>query len=147
VLEPVAGEADRLSLLWPNLHIEQPNFFRPEKSEIDNYLESGDIRYLSGDRPPLSLKSSFLLSLEAEEPLTLRSLTLTHDKFAIVLLGRLSSLRLGPTVDLQAEQLQSLFVWAYTHKLRTFIYATVAWVAGLIVTAFKLFYATPSKEK
>jgi hypothetical protein len=136
LLEPTAAAAT--PLLSPNLKVSHLRFFRPDRFEEKSFLQSGKIRFPAGEREPLDLEPRTLLTLKADRPLTLRSLTLADGKLAATLWGRVTSLRLGPTPDLQSEELPSLFLWIYTQRLRTLVYSTVASILGLCLGVIKI---------
>ncbi|HSS48632.1 MAG TPA: hypothetical protein VLX28_06780 [Thermoanaerobaculia bacterium] len=125
-------------LLRPDLKVTHLRFFHTDRFEEKSFLQSGKVRFPAGDREPLDLEPRTLLTLKADQPLTLRSLTLTDGKLGATLWGRVTSLRLGPTPDLQSEELPNLFIWIYTQRLRTLVYSTVASMLGLCLGAIKL---------
>lgn len=147
VLEPVAAESEPRPLLRPDLHVFEPRFFRGDRLEPDSFLLGGTVRFPGGERPPLDLPPRFLLAVASREALTLRSLALEDGHLSLVLWGRLSHLSLGATPELAAEELPSLFLWIYTHKLRALVYSTVVSVLGLLLGAIKLFGLFETKKE
>jgi|GEM_PF-6214779 len=136
LLEPTAAAAT--PLLRPDLKVSHLRFFHTDRFEEESFVQSGKVRFPAGEREPLDLEPRTLLTLKADQPLTLRSLTLADGKLGATLWGRVTSLRLGPTPELQAEELPSLFLWIYTQRLRTLVYSTVASILGLCLGAIKV---------
>ncbi len=137
LLEPVSASNQPRRFLRPDLIISHPRFFEARRFQEESFLLGGKIRFPGGEKADLDIEPGDLLRLDAEEPLTLRSAALEQGHIAIVLWGRASSLRLGPTPELQSEELPSLFVWMYTHRLRTLVYSTVASILGLSLAIIK----------
>lgn len=137
LLEPVAAASRPRVLLRPGLSVSHPRFFETRRFETRSFLRGGKIRFPGGEKGDLEIEPEALLRLETEEPLTLRSAALQDGHLAILLWGRATSLHLGPTRELQSEELPSLFVWLYTHRLRTLVYSTVASILGLSLAVIK----------
>ncbi len=137
LLEPAARRAE--ALLRPDLKAERPRFFRTERFEQESFIAGGKVRFPGGEKGEIVLEPRVLLSVRADEPFTLRSVALRDGRLAVRLWGRATSLKLGPTPELLNEELPSLFVWLYTHKLSTFVYSTLVTVLGVCLAAVKTF--------
>lgn len=137
LLEPAAARPD--PLLRPGLKAERPRFFRTERFDQESFITGGKVRFPGGEKGELALEPRVLLSVRAREPFTLRSVAVRDGRLAVLLWGRATSLKLGPTPELLNEELPSLFVWLYTHKLSTFVYSTLVTVLGVCWAAVKTF--------
>ncbi len=126
-------------LLSPNLKVSDLEFFHAVKLEEESFLEGGEIRFPGGERSSVQVMPRELLSLTPDRPLTLRSLALRGQHLELALGGKVQSLRLGPTYELQHELLPSLLLFLYTHQLATLIYTILTTVVGAVLAFFKWF--------
>lgn len=138
LLEPDSGDTGPLRLLEPDLKVRKLDLFRLDRFDHTSYLRGGEIRFPLGEKPPVTLEQGFFLSIDQKDPLTLRSMSLVGGGLELVLWGKPSSIALGPTPEFQSEVLPSMFEWLYTHRLRTLVYSTLAWIVGISFTIFRM---------
>ena len=137
LLEPQPGAMQ--TLLHPSLKMSDLQLFRPDPVEPESYVLGGRIRFPLGERETVEVAPGALLSLDAREPLTLTSCSLTSGRLEIAVRGKVAHLAMGPTADLHTELLPNLFRWLYTHELRKLIYGILASVLGTSLALLKLF--------
>lgn len=135
-LEPESARPE--PLLRPCLKAVRPRFFRSDRFDQDSFITGGKIRFPGGEKGDLDLDPRVLLSLRSAAPLTLGSVVLRDGRLAVTLWGRVTSLKLGPTPELQREELPSLFVWLCTHHLSKLLYSTLGVVLTLSVAVLKI---------
>lgn len=138
LLEPDPGSQGAQPLLRADLKVRDLDLFQMVKLEPESFLQSGTIRFLAGEKEPVEIGDRSLLTVTAQDPMTLRALGLDNGRLTLVLWGKPDSVRLGPTPELQAEILPSQFLWLYTHRLSALIYTTLASVLGTSLALFKL---------
>ena len=139
IMEKELVEEKTTTLFTPDIDIQQPKFYRLSDYEIESYLIGGQIRFLGKEREDVELENDFLLKVNNNEPLKLKSMQLINGHLQLVLWGKPSSISLGPTPGLMAELLPNCFVWLYTHKLGTLVFSTIGGMLTLCISALKLF--------
>ncbi|KAB2835043.1 MAG: hypothetical protein F9K48_05095 [Candidatus Brocadia sp.] len=139
ILEKELVEEKATTLFTSDIDIQHLKFYRPFGYEIENYLMGGQIRFLGKEREDVELEKDFLLKVNNNNPLKLKSMQLINGYLQLVLWGKPSSISLGPTPGLMAELLPNCFVWLYTHKLGTLVFSTIGGVLTLCISALKLF--------
>lgn len=139
LLEPDPGRSSPAALLQPDLRVRDLELFHLVKLDEHSDLLGGTIRFPGGEKAPVTLANRSFLTVGLDAPMTLRSLALTDGRLEMVLWGEAESVRLGPTLDLRAELLPSLFVWLYTHRLAGLAYGALVSVLGASLAIFKTF--------
>jgi hypothetical protein len=137
-MEKELFEEKATTLFTPDIDIQQPKFYRLSDYEIENYLIGGQIRFLGKEREDVELEKDFLLKVNNNEPLKLKSMQLINGHLQLVLWGKPSSISLGPTPGLMSELLPSYFIWLYTHKLGKLVFSTIGGMLGLCSGALAL---------
>lgn len=138
ILEKELVEETATTLFTPDIDIQQLKFYRLSDYEIENYLIGGQIRFLGKEREDVELGKDFLLKVNNNEPLKLKSMQLINGHLQLVLWGRPSSISLGPTPGLMSELLPNCFIWLYTHKLGTLVFSTIGGMLTLCISVLTL---------
>lgn len=140
LLDPQPVEMRRRRLLRQDLRVRALELARKVKLETQSYLLGGTLRFPAGEKGAIELEPGFYVevSLKAGHSLTLRSSELVDDHMELVLWGEPSSIKIGPTPELQSECLPSYVEWLYTHNLARLVSGAVVWLVGVTFTALQL---------
>lgn len=140
LLDPVPAGDRSVALLRPDLEVGSLELARQVKLEDESFVLGGKVRFPAGEKEAFELEPGAFVALAVDprRPFRLRSIELDGGKLNLVLWGEPTSLRVGLTPRLRSERLPNYFEWLYTHRLAGLVYATLAYVAAISVTVFKI---------
>jgi hypothetical protein len=127
-----------VALFEANLNVQAPEFYRLSGFQEESFLLGGRIRFPAKEKATVEIERDFFLDVAGSEPLKLKSMRLKRGALELVLWGKPSSLKLGPTVSLMSELLPSYFIWAYTHQLGALVFTTLGWMVTASLALLKL---------
>ena len=116
-----------------------PRFFRLFGLQEQSFVISGSIRFPSKERGAVNIENDAFVRIADNQPLKLKSMALADGNLKLVIWGRPSSLKVGPTAGLLNEQLPSHLLWAYTHRTSTLLFSILGWMVGSCIAFLKLF--------
>ncbi len=127
-------------LLAPNLSVAAPLFFKrlDAQQREQSFVVSGRILFPRGEKQPVDLEGGVFLRLPEAARLKLISLRLAEGNLELALAGEVSSLELGPTIELMDERLPSLFVWLSTHQLPALVFSALAMLVVTVLSLLRL---------
>ncbi len=121
-------------VLTSGLTVRELSFYRRAGDDAESFLLGGSIRFLSWEKPPVALPRGFLLQLLPKyQTFRLEALRMTEEGLELVLWGKPSRIKLGPTPEFMPNQLPSCFLWLWTHHLSKLIVPTLLAVMSAIV--------------
>jgi len=138
VLTKQPEDENAVALFEANLNVRAPEFYRLSGFQEESFIVGGRIRFPAKEKATVEIERDFFLDVAGSEPLKLKSMRLKRGAVELVLWGKPSSLKLGPTVGLMTELLPSFFIWLYTHQLGALVFTTLGWVVTASLALLKL---------
>lgn len=139
VLEKNVGAKNGAPVFSSNINVRNPQFFLLTGQKEESFVTGGTLRFPAGERTEVTLEKDTYISVSGDSAFKLKSMALENGRLKVVLWGRPSSLKVGPTTGILTQYLPSHLLWAYTHKSSVLMFTILGWILGSCITFMKLF--------